>query len=315
MATRILSIDGGGIRGVIPAMVLTHLEERCGKPVAELFDVVAGTSTGGILALGLTCPGAEGRPRYSAQDMVDLYAEEGETIFPSRRFAILRQLHDEKYSAEGLEEVLKRKLGDARLKDALTDVLVTSYDIGRRQPLFFRSVRAKDEPEEHDFAMRDVARATSAAPTYFEPARLPAKPPHPAYTLVDGGVFANNPAMCALVDRSTVGGGQDELTMVSLGTGVLTRSLSYEDAKHWGLIGWGRHVLDIVFDGVSDTVDYQLATLLGERYLRLQTDLDKASDDLDDASEDNVDQLKLEGEDVIKDNAAALERLCERLSG
>ena len=74
-------------------------------------------------------------------------------------------------------------------------------------------------------------------------------------------------------------------------------------------------MLDIVFDGVSDTVDYQLATLLGERYLRLQTDLDKASDDLDDASEDNVDQLKLEGEDVIKDNAAALERLCERLSG
>ena len=305
MATRILSIDGGGIRGLIPALVLAHIEEECAQPAAELFDVIAGTSTGGILALGLACP----EPTYSARGLASIYADEGERIFPKRLINV-RSLYDEKYSADGLEEVLEEKLGDTRLKDARARVLVTAYDIERRTPVFFRSVRA-DHQDDHDFLMRDVARATSAAPTYFEPARLPGDPP---YALVDGGVFANNPGMCAYVDRHTVDD-RDEVTMVSLGTGELTRRLPYEKAKDWGLLGWGMRVLDVVFDGVSDTVDYQLKTLLGDGYLRLQTELNKASDDMDDAGERNVTDLKLEAEELIADNRAALDGLCARLAG
>ena len=313
-ATRILSIDGGGVRGVIPAMVLDHIERECGKPVCELFDVIAGTSTGGIIALGLTCPGRSRKPRYSAADLVGLYEEEGRRIFPHELFGRIRQLAEEKYSSSGLEDVLRERFGDTRLKDALTGVLVTAYDIERRQPIFFRSERAT-ESADHDFLMRDVARATSAAPTYFEPARLAARRPQVDYALVDGGVFANNPGMCAFVDRYAGRAETEGLLMVSLGTGVLTNPLRYDDARGWGLIGWARPILDVVFDGVSDTVDYQLGQILGDRYHRFQTELHQAHDELDDASEQNIEDLKLAAEGLVEGRRRELDALCEQLTG
>ncbi len=303
MATRILSIDGGGIRGLIPARVLAEIEKRCEKPIAELFDVIAGTSTGGILALGLTCP----QPAYAAKDLVRLYVEEGENIFPKRLINV-RQLYDEKYSADGLERALRATLGDTRLKDARTRVLVTAYDIEARAPVFFRSEQAKHEAG-RDFFMRDVARATSAAPTYFEPTRFG----DPPMALVDGGVYANNPGMCAYVDRDTPGDLGD-VVMVSLGTGQLTRKLPYEEAKDWGLLGWAPRVLDVVFDGVSDTVDHQLKTLLGDSYMRLQTELDLAKDDMDDASAANIEDLEREAKQLIDASKKLLDGICAKLA-
>jgi patatin-like phospholipase/acyl hydrolase len=309
---KILSIDGGGIRGLIPALVLARIEQIAKKPIAELFDVIAGTSTGGILALGLTCAGEDAHPRYSAADLVEMYVKEGRTIFPHEFCAPVRQLLGPKYPAKGREKVLAAKLGDARLKDALTSVIVTSYDIERREPIFFRSSLAR-ESADHDFAARDVALATSAAPTYFPPVRLPAPRLEPAYALVDGGVFANNPGMCAFVDDTTVKGVSERVLMVSLGTGVLTRRLPYKDAKGWGLIEWAPKILDVVFDGVSDTVDYQLKTILADRYYRLQVKLDEASDNMDDASARNIEDLKREAEKLIDASAAELNRICAKL--
>lgn len=310
----ILSIDGGGIRGVIPAMVLNHIEECCGKRIGELFDVIAGTSTGGIIALGLSCPDGAGAYKLTARDLVDLYVDNGEEIFPHEVFGQIRQLTEEKYSADGLESVLRRVLGDTRLSEALTGVVITSYDIQRREPVFFRSAKAQSDPENYDFPMWEVARATSAAPTYFEPAKLIANPPTPDYALVDGGVFANNPGMCALVDACAGRADTEGTFMVSLGTGALMRKLAYEKAKGWGLVGWAPHLLDVVFDGVSDTVDYQLSQLIGEGgYHRFQTRLDQASDNLDDASAGNVEDLKLEAESLIRDNRAGLDEVCDKL--
>ena len=119
--------------------------------------------------------------------------------------------------------------------------------------------------------------------------------------------------MCAFVDQWAGQGKVEETLMVSLGTGVLTRPLQSEDAKDWGLIEWARPVIDVVFDGVSDAVDFQLKTILEKRYYRFQTTLDKAEDALDDASSRNIDNLKLEGEDLIATEADGLEELCERL--
>lgn len=311
--TAILSIDGGGIRGIIPAMVLDYIEDRTHARVADLFDVIAGTSTGGILALGLTRPDERGKPQFTARALVDLYARDGQKIFPHELFGKLRQVIEEKYPADGLEEVLKSNFEDVRLREALTGVMVTAYDIERRQPIFFRSKRAKDSPGDRDFLMRDVARATSAAPTYFEPLRLAAEPPRADYTLVDGGVFANNPAMCAFVDAYAGKARSDQTLMVSLGTGVLTRALPYSEARRWGLAGWGRKILDVVFDGVSDTVDYQLAQILGDRYHRFQTKLERACDEMDDASDRNVQNLKLEGEELIETHTAELNGVCDKL--
>src|SRR6266404_6935173 len=171
---KILSIDGGGIRGILPAMVLQEIERRTKKPIATLVDLIAGTSTGGILALGLTKPNPRDPrlPQYSAAELTALYEENGETIFPHHTWAMIRSLIEDRYPADGLEGVLGKYFGTTRLSEAVSPVLVTSYDIEKRDPFMFKSSKARTDPE-HDFPMAHVARATSAAPTYFEPARVP----------------------------------------------------------------------------------------------------------------------------------------------
>jgi patatin-like phospholipase/acyl hydrolase len=316
---KVLSIDGGGIRGIIPATILAEIERRTGTRTARLFDLVAGTSTGGILALGLACPGADGEPRLSAAELCALYESEGRRIFDRslwHRILALENLADEKYEAGGLEDVLREYLGEARLKDAVTEVLVTAYELEGRQPWFFARHKARVDPG-YDFPMRFVARATSAAPTYFEPARLDATTPPGG--LVDGGVFANNPALCAYVEARKLHPDRDEVLVVSLGTGQHTRPIHYADATDWGLALWAKPILNVVFDGVSDTVDHQMKVLCRDseggdpRYYRFQTELDVGSDDLDNATATNILALKLKAREMIEANAAALDRLCRQL--
>jgi patatin-like phospholipase/acyl hydrolase len=312
---RILSIDGGGIRGIIPAKVLAKIEVLTGKPIADLFDVVTGTSTGGILALGLTCPGSDGRPMHPATDLVDLYVKKGADIFTQSWVREREVLLQPKYLASNLEQALADYLGDARLKDAVTRVTVTSYETERRQPFFFRSVRAAREPDQYDFYMRDVARATSAAPTYFPPHRIGTNSGPDYFSLVDGGVFANNPGMCAYVDALTEIGARPDVVMVSLGTGSLTRPLQYDVIKNWGELHWVQPIIAVMMDGVSNATDYHLGQILGKaNYYRLQTTLDKAKDEMDDASGANIRDLELQAEDLITNAADVLSSICERLT-
>lgn len=309
----ILSIDGGGIRGVIPAIVLSAIEERTSTPIHGLFDVIAGTSTGGILALGLTCPAASGGARFTAAELVEMYRQEGKAIFPHEFLGRVRQLFGPKYPERGRREVLGKRFEGARLRDALTEVIVTSYDIEGRKPVFFRTTPAKQSPDTHDFAMRDVALATSAAPTYFRPVRLPGLGSTGELVLVDGGVFANNPGMCGFVDKTTAQGRRQGTMMVSLGTGELTRALSYRSAKRWGLIGWGLRILNVVFDGVTEAVEYELGTLLGEDYHRFQVRLTDAEEPMDDAKPPNVRALVELAEKLVRDRREEIDAVCEEL--
>ncbi len=314
---KILSIDGGGIRGIIPAVVLAEIERRSGRRIAESFDLIAGTSTGGILALGLTRPGEAQAPLYSASDLLKLYDEEGPSIFSRSLWHKLRAIGnalEERYPAAPLEKILERYFGEARLSEAVTNVMVTAYEIEQRRPFFFKSHNAKNRPED-DFFMRDAARATSAAPTYFEPVKLDVNDPLGRVVLVDGGVYANNPAACALVEAfCKFGAAPEDVVLVSLGTGELTRPIPYEEAKDWGLIGWAQPLLNVVFDGVSDSVNYQLKNLLnrdGRRnYYRLQLKLDKGSDDMDDASRTNLWALKLLATELVQLNDDLIDAIC-----
>src|ERR1051326_4753921 len=275
---RVLALDGGGIRGVIPAMVLAEIERRCGKRISEVFDLIAGTSTGGILALGLTTPdpASPGMPRYRAEDLVSLYVEKGPTIFGRslvHELITVFGLFGSKYGVRGLETTLRTFFGESRLKDATTEVLITSYDLESRDSWFLARHKAR-EAAPNDFPMRDVARATSAAPTYFRPERLSL---NPFTAMVDGGVFANNPAMCAYVETIKLHGQQDVL-LVSLGTGQVKTPIHYLQARTWGLIGWARQLINVFMDGVSDTVEHQTGWLLPDRdgvprYFRFQTEL------------------------------------------
>jgi patatin-like phospholipase/acyl hydrolase len=322
MSFRILSIDGGGIRGIIPALVLAELERRTGKPVAKLFDLVAGTSTGGILAVGLTMPGTKRKPKYSADDLVSLYEENGDDIFHRSKWHQIRaigNLAEEKYPSEGIERVLAERFGKALLSEVLTNVLVTAYDIELRQPHFFKSDRARKYPD-RNFHLADIARATSAAPTYFEPAQIRSQAGDDPVALVDGGVYANNPAACALVEAiCTYGAALSDMTFLSLGTGELTRPIMYEEAKGWGLAKWAQPILSVVFDGVSDTVDFQVKSLLDTEsdepnsYLRIQAPLHEGNDDMDDASRTNLKVLKLVAKDLLSEHGDELDALAERL--
>jgi patatin-like phospholipase/acyl hydrolase len=314
---RLLSIDGGGIRGIIPAIVLAELERATGKPVSESFDLVAGTSTGGILALALTMPGEDGFPAWTAERMIALYEEEGQNIFKRSVWDEIQSgggILDQKYPPDGMQEAFRTYFGERRLSESLTGVLVTAYEIEQRTTFFFKSSKAREDPRD-DFPLREAAQATSSAPTYFEPVKLDREGPLPYVALVDGGVFANNPAMCAYAE-ALKDEGDDEVLLVSLGTGELTRPFLYDQAKDWGLIEWAKPIIDVVFDGVSDATDHHLWQILGsENYFRFQTKLDHASDDLDDAGPQNIHLLKQEAEELLRDERDRFQKVVDKLGG
>jgi patatin-like phospholipase/acyl hydrolase len=304
---RVLAIDGGGIRGLIPALVLTELERRAGRRVFELFDLIAGTSTGGILACALCAP--EPLP---ASEIVTLYEEDGPEIFERSLFQRIRSangLLDEKYNSAGLDHELERFVAQKRLKESRPDLIVPAYDTALPGPYFFKTTKAREAPEEHDFPLSVVARATAAAPTYFEALEVGDK------SLIDGGVFATNPAMCALAEvlnREDVRA--RDVVLLSLGCGQRTETHSFDEIKDWGLAAWARPILDVVFDGVSDAVNYQLERVLApDRYWRLQPELTLASDALDDASEANLQKLRRQAEDLIAARSADLDAVVAKL--
>lgn len=285
-----LAIDGGGIRGLIPALVLAELERRSDRRVFELFDLIAGTSTGGILACALCAPDP-----LPAEEVAAIYEEEGPAIFDRSVWQRLRSaegLLDEKYDAGALDRALERFLADKRLADTVPELIVPAYDMTEPGPFFFKTRNARERRTE-DFPLTVVARATAAAPTYFEPLPVGRR------ALVDGGVYAVNPAMSAFAEVLRFQPSAD-VVLLSLGTGQRTRSRSFADVDDWGLVEWARPILDVVFDGISDAVDYQLRHVLaGDRYWRLQVELTRASDDLDDASPENLRELRRHAEELI----------------
>jgi len=314
---RILSIDGGGIRGYIPALVLAEIEKRTGKRIAEMFDMIAGTSTGGILALGLTIPDANGKPKYSAEDLSNLYLENGKTIFSRSTWQKIRSasgIADEKYRQDGIESILKDYFGENNLSDTLIDVLITSYDLETRKPLFFKSTKAKKD-NNRNFKIWEAARATSAAPTYFEPLQLFTRNRAKQFGLVDGGVFANNPAMCAFAEATAMD--KKDLLVVSLGTGETNKPYLYSEAKKWGLVQWIKPIISVMMDGNSDTVSYQLDQVLSanpkSNYYRLQTKLIEGSEEMDNAGKENMKLLKVVADDLITKNNATVGEICNNL--
>lgn len=318
---RVLAIDGGGIRGILPAMVLADLERRTNRPIIDLFDLIVGTSTGGLVALALSCPDGEGKPRHTARDIVRLYDVEGKRVFSRSVWHKIRSvgaLAEGKYPSAGIEGVLQDYFGECRLKDALADVVVPAYEIERRIPFFFKTANAKLKSY-YDYPMKKVIRAATAAPTYFEPMQVQIDGPNDYYALVDGALFAYNPGMCAYVEALNRFPDHDGVIMVSLGTGKLTRRLPYDEVKDWGAARWAQPAFALMCDGICDVVDHQLQQLLPEtedgsrQYYRFQARLDVGNDDMDDASNTNIRVLKLLAEDMLQANRAVLRSLADRL--
>lgn len=314
---KILSIDGGGIRGIIPALLVAEIERLTGKPACNLFDYIAGTSTGGIIAVGLACPESFGaaKPKYRAHDLADLYAKEGSAIFHHsfwHRVEALGKLMGPEYDGAGAANVFANYFGTWDLKSCLTRVLVTAYEIESRMPTFFKSWEAQAEFSVKNYRLSDVARATSAAPTFFPPAKFEGK------VFIDGGVFANNPTMCVLAEVKKLHP-EESVLVVSLGTGNADRPISYELAKSWGLAGWAAPLFDILIDGVSDTVDYQARQLvesgkLSGCYYRFQTDIPREIQEMDDVHPQTIELLQAWASRLITARGSDITKICELLA-
>ncbi|MGA3210662.1 MAG: patatin-like phospholipase family protein, partial [Terriglobales bacterium] len=239
----VLSIDGGGVRGIIPAEILAYITLKTKLPVYEMFDLVAGTSTGGIIALGLGTRCKNGIEPYTPPELSDLFMSHAAEIFPKPSFPALRQLLGPKYPAEPLERILVQYFGSAMLSSAMTPLLISSYDLVSQQPFFFKSHKIETDAS-YDAPVARVARATSAAPTYFPPLLVPASESgwNQELCLIDGGVCVNNPAMAAYAEAKMLYHPipQAEYLVVSVGTGDRKDQLHYRGAASWGLLKWGK---------------------------------------------------------------------------
>ncbi len=307
---KVLAIDGGGIRGIIPAVILSELQKRLGKELWQAFDLIAGTSTGGIIALGIGTACNNGGP-YSPDQLVGMYVQNGPAIFRKTWVTPERELILPKYSPEALETTLETFFKDTDFRSALTPLLISSYDLQSQLPFFFKSHRIAASPE-YNWKVVSLARATSAAPTFFPPYHLIKGAED--YALVDGGVFVNNPSMAAYAEARSLYPDASEVVVVSAGTGNRQDSIKFAAAEKWGLIGWAKEIVPVLMDSVSESVDFELKTMLGTNYCRLQVDdLQEASSEMDDVSPENLANLQAVAKRYVSSNSGYLDDVCAKL--
>ncbi|RDZ28289.1 patatin-like phospholipase family protein [Lysobacter silvisoli] len=314
---RILSLDGGGIRGLVSCLWLDGVEhalQRAGKPdLRGSFDLVAGSSTGAIVAAGLAVG-------LAPAAMADLYRDHRHAIFPGmaqRLWTRAGQLLEvgvsaPKYDARGLEDVLRAVFGETRLGQAQLPLMITAYDTISRAPVLFKSFK----PEHQDLPLWEVCRASSAAPTYFPAHAMQVEGVDCA--LIDGGVVANNPTACAIAEALRKDAQVDnsrDLVVLSVGTGERTRSIPLAAARAWGALEWAVPIIDVLFDGNTDSVDYIARQLVGDGYFRMQEHLHIGLDDLDDTSATNLIALEFMAKEYLgkPGTQQMLERLLRQL--
>jgi patatin-like phospholipase/acyl hydrolase len=298
---RILSLDGGGIKGAFTASVLTELEREIGGPIGDYFDLIAGTSTGGILALGLAY-------RIPAKTIRDFYREMGPAIFPATGrlgvSGLLRQLFTTKHSHQMLRQALENVLQKRKFGEAQNRLIIPAYDaIGGR---LFVLKTAHHERFKYDIEALavDVALATSAAPTYFAASRFPVRQ---GSSFVDGGVWANNPVLASVLEATCfIGQTLDNIDVLSIGTTSAPFNIANNAGA--GIIKWNVGMIDLMFEAQVEAALVQAKLLLDGRVLRINVMTKPGEFTLDDASADRIDRLISlgHGEAVKKANLDAV---------
>ncbi|CAN6206107.1 unnamed protein product [Urochloa humidicola] len=338
--TTVLTIDGGGIRGLIPGRILAFLEKKLqdldgpGARLADYFDYIAGTSTGGLIAAMLAAPDKDKRPLFSAKKINEFYKENGPRIFPQRPWPdvanTLIEIEGPKYDGKFLHSKIKSLLGATRMHETLTNVVIPTFDIKNLQPTIFSTFDAHTMPLK-DALLSDVCISTSAAPTYlpahFFQTRDEATGNTRDFNLIDGGVSANNPTLLTInqitrkmiVDKQHLfitGDGPtdyDKFLVISIGTGSAKNAAMYtaKDAAGWGILSWLHSkegytpIVDMFSYSSAALVDYNVSILfqaLGseKNYLRIQDDsLKGTAATVDVATEENMEELVRIGEGML----------------
>lgn len=335
----VLSIDGGGVRGLVPAMILQKLEEELQnrqktKPIGSYFRLISGTSTGGIIALGLCTPkkGNPTKPACTPSELVELYKSRSKEIFGAlKNFSFFGFRPTNKYDCTSLESMLEEMLGDALTSDALYNFLVTAYDIERRWPRLYSNIQPNGQTPPCYFA-KHLARATAAAPTFFDPAKIPKL--HGAShfeSLMDGGIFAANPSMVTLMHMVKMGWDIENIKMLSLGTGLSIRAYFYDDVKKWGNLNWvlpnkGIPIVSMLLQSQANIADDFMnliynkdeTDIKNKRYLRIDARLPltpdtTSTDELDNTTSDNIKNLEIFADHLLEDpdNRLILEHIAD----
>lgn len=328
---RILALDGGGIRGIIPATILRYVEDelvrKTGNPDARIidyFDLVAGTSTGGILAcIYLAPPAPESTlpTRYTASEALDFYVKEGYNIFNGSKISSWKRLWGLRNATEFdpgyLENLFLNRFGNLKMSQLLKPCIVTTYNMRTKSSYFFNSM----EPDElkREFYVRDVARSTSAAPTYFPPAMITNLITQEPMVNIDGGVFANNPSMCAYAEARNTNfvthgvdcPSADDMLILSIGTGGGGFTLpDLQSSGRWSVLKWAKSIPEIMMDGSIDTVAFQMNEIFGTLEKEEDQMCFKRIDvpqngriyaaDMSDASPENIQKLLQAGEITLE---------------
>ncbi|KAH0760296.1 hypothetical protein KY290_023789 [Solanum tuberosum] len=336
----ILSIDGGGIRGIIPAIILSFLESQLqeldGKDarLADYFDVIAGTSTGGLVTAMLTAPDENHRPLYAAKDITPFYLEHCPKIFPQKKCGLfapigkmVQALIGPKYDGKYLHKVVKEKLKDTCISNTITNVVIPTFDIKKLQPTIFSTYETK-RAACYDAKLSDICIGTSAAPTYL-PAHYfkveDGKNNVREHHLIDGGVVANNPGLIAIseVSKEIFKNNPDfypikpmeygRFLVISLGTGAAKYEQKYNSsmAAKWGIVEWLLHkgsnpLIEVFTQSSADMVDYHNSVVFQalrseDSYLRIQEDeLSGTEASVDVATKENLERLVEIGENLLK---------------
>ena len=259
---RVLSLDGGGIRGVFSAAVLAAIEEQLGLSVANYFDLIIGTSTGGIIALGLGMG-------LSAEDILEFYAKSGPDIFPTAFFhqrvgRSFRHLFWHKYSARALRNALLQVFGERRLGESKCRLVVTSFDAVAGDVHLFKTAHHPKFTRDFREEVVDVALATSAAPTF-----LPGHQPGDGRRFVDGGVWGNCPAPLGVLEAVTVlGAAREEVDLLSIGTTEAPFSLSSLRSR-FGLLTGGKAAVQLLMEAQAKAAVAQANLLTDHRMVRI----------------------------------------------
>ena len=274
---RVLCIDGGGIKGVFPAAFLSTIEESLGTPVADYFDLIVGTSTGGIIALGLGLG-------LNANDLLRFYQERGPAIFSvNGQMGWIRQLFRAKYNPEALKQALSAAFGSRRLGDSRKRLVIPSFNVETGEVHVWKTAHHPRLERDYAHSAVEVALSTGAAPTYFPTYRAQSGTP-----LIDGGVWANNPVAIATVEAIGVLGWQaSELRILSLGCTTPPFDIEWGRKHSLGKLAWAMKITDLFMTAQSVSATGMTQHLLPNRnnLVRISPTVGKNRFELDRVSE------------------------------
>lgn len=328
----VLAIDGGGIRGLVPAAILDYLEKRIQEirkdhriRIGSLVDLVGGTSTGSIVGslMLLPCETQPTKPKYSMAEISQMYIDMGPEVFKKTFWHNLKTLWGlcgPVFPASNIEPYLLQILDHYKMKDLVKPCLFNAYDIDKRRINVFTN---KDTREKYaEYYVKDIVRGSTSIPAYFPPAYF--NQGTDINTLVDGGVFANNPSMVSYIEATKTLFSKKkvlpkDIFVISLGTGAsMRKQYPYAKSRKWGMVHWVFPILDVLLSGSSDVADYEMRKLYEaygepENYVRINPPLIYSTSPATDASKENITNLIKDSKEYIKENESYLNDLAQKI--